>query len=185
MKRKIVILDKPGKKKVVVSLINEGEEVEVLGLVMGKEKGDYELGVVVDHKSSKTKGRVSIRGIAKSGAKIKITGLIKIDKNSQEVDSFLEMRVLILDNKSWATVEPKLEIEANLVKASHAATVSKIDEEQLFYLTSRGIKKEVAEGLIVTGFLKEITDKIILSKSGSPNASPHIAGWLRAGFGNL
>lgn len=160
MNRKIVILDKPGKKEVVIPLTKEGEEVEVLGLVMADGKGDYELNVVVDHKVGRTNGRVSIRGVAKNGAKVKISGMIKIDKKAQEVDDFLEMRVLILDNKSWAVVEPKLEIEANLVKASHAATVSKIDKEELFYLASRGVEKTMAEELIVKGFLKAITDKI-------------------------
>lgn len=160
MKRKVVILDKPGRKEVRISLTKEGREVELLGLVMAEKKGDYELVVVVDHRSGKTKGRVSIKGVARNGARVKISGLIKIDKDSQNVDDFLEMRVLILDNKSWATVEPKLEIEANLVKASHAATVSRLDEEQLFYLVSRGMKKEKAEKLLIKGFLREITDKI-------------------------
>ena len=160
MKRKVVILDKPGRKEVKIALTKEGREVELLGLVMAEKKGDYELVVVVDHRSGKTKGRVSIKGVARNGARVKISGLIKIDKDSQNVDDFLEMRVLILDNKSWATVEPKLEIEANLVKASHAATVSRLDEEQLFYLISRGMKKEKAEKLLIKGFLREITDKI-------------------------
>ena len=76
MNRKIVILDKPGKKEVVIPLTKEGEEVEVLGLVMAEEKGDYELNVVVDHKVGRTNGRVSIRGVAKNGAKVKISGMI-------------------------------------------------------------------------------------------------------------
>jgi len=160
MKRKIVVLDKPGKKEVVIPLAKEGDEVEVLALVLGKEKGEYELSVVVDHKVGNTNGRVSVKGVAKNGAKVRVSGMIKIDKNAQGVDDFLEMRVLILDDKSWATVEPRLEIEANQVKASHAATVSRINEEELFYLTSRGMKKETAEELIVDGFLKDITDKI-------------------------
>jgi Fe-S cluster assembly protein SufD len=160
MNRKIVILDKPGKKEVLVPLTKEGEEVEVLGLVMAEEKGDYELNVVVDHRVGRTNGRVSIRGVAKNGARVKISGMIKIDKKAQEVGDFLEMKVLILDSKSWAVVEPKLEIEANMVRASHAATVSMIDKEELFYLSSRGVDSVRAEELIVKGFLKAITDKI-------------------------
>src|SRR3989344_3880073 len=101
MKRKVVILDKPGRKEVKIALTKEGREVELLGLVMAEKKGDYELVVVVDHRSGKTKGRVSIKGVARNGARVKISGLIKIDKDSQNVDDFLEMRVLILDNKSW------------------------------------------------------------------------------------
>jgi|SaaInlStandDraft_7_1057024.scaffolds.fasta_scaffold259100_1 Fe-S cluster assembly scaffold protein SufB len=155
-----VTLDKPGKKDVVVPFLKKGETAEVLGLVLGGKRGDYELNVIMEHKVGQTKGRVEIRGFAKNGARVKVTGLIKIDKKAQEVDDFLEMRVLMLDDKSWAVVEPRLEIEANQVKASHAATVSKINEEELFYLASRGIDREEAEELIVDGFLKDITDKI-------------------------
>ena len=155
-----VTLDKPGKKDVVVPFLKKGETAEVLGLVLGGKRGYYELNVIMEHKVGQTKGRVEIRGFAKNGARVKVTGLIKIDKKAQEVDDFLEMRVLMLDDKSWAVVEPRLEIEANQVKASHAATVSKINEEELFYLASRGIDREEAEELIVDGFLKDITDKI-------------------------
>ena len=160
MKHFQVILDKPGKKELVIPLLEQGEEVEVWGLVRGEEKGEYELDIKVDHRVGKTKGIVMMRGIAKNGARVKVSGLIKIDEKAQDVDDFLEMRVLILDSNSWAVVEPRLEIEANQVKASHAATVNKISEEEMFYLTCRGMDKEKAEQLIVRGFLKEITDKI-------------------------
>jgi Fe-S cluster assembly scaffold protein SufB len=160
MSRKIIVLDKPGEKEVIVPLTKKGESAEVLGLVLGKEEGKYGLKIVMDHRLSRTKGKVRIRGFAKNGARVKITGLVKIGKKIEDVDDFLEMRVLLLDKKSWAVVEPKLEIESNKVTVSHAATVSKIDEDQLFYLTSRGLSKKKAEGLVVEGFLKEITDKI-------------------------
>jgi Fe-S cluster assembly scaffold protein SufB len=160
MNRRVIILDKPGKKEVVVPLSKRGEKVEVLGLVLGKEKGEYELVVTMDHKVGRTKGRVEVRGVAQNGAKVKVSGMIRIDKNCRQVDDFLEIRLLLLDDKSWATVEPRLEIESNEVKASHAATVSKVNEKQLSYLANRGIERVKAKEVIVEGFLKEITDKI-------------------------
>ncbi len=158
--QKVVILDKPGRKELVVGFGKEGEEVEVLGLVIADQPGDYYLKVLVDHKVGKTFGRVMVRGVAKNGARIQVEGMIKIDKGANGVDDFLEMRLLLLDAKSQAVAEPKLEIEANEVKASHAATVGKIDEEEIFYLTSRGINLAGAEKLIVTGFLNQVVDKI-------------------------
>ncbi|OGD71623.1 hypothetical protein A3A84_03055 [Candidatus Collierbacteria bacterium RIFCSPLOWO2_01_FULL_50_23] len=155
-----MVLDKPGKKDLVVDFGREGEEVEVLGLVIADQPGDYYLKILVDHKIGKTFGRVMVRGIAKNGAKIQVEGMIKIVKDANGVDDFLEMRLLLLDAKSQAVAEPKLEIEANEVKASHAATVGKIDDEELFYLQSRGIKQGEAEKLIVTGFLNQVIDKI-------------------------
>ena len=114
----------------------------------------------MDHKVGNTFGRVVLRGVAKNGARVQVEGMIKIDKEANGVDDFLEMKLLLLDAKSQAVAEPKLEIEANEVKASHAATVGKIDEEELFYLTSRGIGLAEAEKLIVGGFLDQVIDKI-------------------------
>ncbi len=155
MTKKRFILDKPGTKKITIPFEKEGEEIELSGKILGREKGDYIVDVLVDHKVGKTYGKVSIKGIAKNGARVAVTGMIKIDRQAQGVDDFLEMRLLLLDDKSSAVAEPRLEIEANEVKASHAATVGRIDEEQLFYLQSRGLSRGGSEELIVDGFLKD------------------------------
>lgn len=98
-------------------------------------------------------GRLNIRAIAQNGADLQIDGLIKIPSSAKNTESFLDIRVLLLDDKSHADVRPQLEIESNEVKASHAASISPIDPEQLFYLQSRGLDEESAKKLIVTGFL--------------------------------
>ncbi|MEK7525088.1 MAG: SufD family Fe-S cluster assembly protein [Patescibacteria group bacterium] len=169
-KQEVVIMAEPGKKELVVNLDKKGREEEVLALIIADQPGDYYLKILVDHKVGNTFGRVMVRGVAKNGARVQVEGMIKIDKEANGVDDFLEMRLLLLDDKSQAVAEPKLEIEANEVKASHAATVGKIDEEQLFYLASRGITGKEAERLIVDGFLNQVVDKIedrkIASKVG-------------------
>lgn len=160
MTTKTFILDKPGKIGLIVPFLVEGEEMEILGIVEAKEPGDYLVKVLADHVAKNTFGRVIIKGVAQNGARIKIDGMVKVEKGANLTNSFLEMRVLLLDKKSSAVAEPKLEIENNDVKASHAATVGKIDEDQIFYLNSRGINVEEAKMLIVDGFLKDIRDKI-------------------------
>ncbi len=154
MRTEHFVLDQPGEHKVYIPFETEGEEVEVVGLVRAVQAGEYNVDVVVDHIKGKSFGRVSVKAIAKNGARVKLSGMIKIREGANGVDDFLELRCLILDDKSTATAEPKLEIEANEVKASHAATVSKIDEEQLFYLSSRGIQRVESEEMIVNGFLE-------------------------------
>ena len=154
MKKQRITISKPGKVELVVPFGKEGEEVEVTGIIRADKKGDYELNVVCDHTAPRSFGRVKIRGIAKNGANIRVNGLIKIRAEAQGVEDFLEMKLLILDDKSSAVAEPKLEIEANEVKASHAATVGRISEEELFYLESRGIMRKEAEEMIVKGFLR-------------------------------
>src|SRR3989344_6600679 len=160
MKQTVVILDKPGKKRVRMDFDQKGEKKELIALVLGRAKGEYELEVIVDHQRGRTFGRVMIRGIAKNQANVKVTGTIIIAKKAQGADDFLEMKLLLLDDQSRAWAEPKLEIEANDVKASHAATVGQVDEEQKFYLQSRGLNDKQAEELLVEGFLGQVIDKI-------------------------
>jgi len=161
-KVKVIIfeLNKPGVKDLVVPLSVSGEQTEVWGLVSATEPGDYKVRVLTDHKVANTFCRVVIKGVASNGARVGIDGMVKIEKGAESSDSFLEMRMLLLDKKSSAIVEPKLEIENNNVKASHAASVGKIDEEEIFYLKSRGVSPEEAKKLIVGGFLREIKEKI-------------------------
>lgn len=158
--QEVVILKEPGRRELVVNFGKSGDEKEILALILADQPGDYYLKILVDHKVGNTFGRVMVRGIAKNGARIQVEGMIKIDKGANGVDDFLEMRLLLLDDKSQAVAEPKLEIESNEVKASHAATVGRIDEEQLFYLMSRGLRRASAEGLIVDGFLNTVVEKI-------------------------
>lgn len=156
MKIKRFKLDKPGEIDLVVPFLTDHEEKEVLGLISATEPGDYKVRVLSNHVAKNTYGRVVIKGVAANGARITVDGMVKIGKEARKTDSFLEMRILLLDKKSSAVAEPKLEIENNDVKASHAATVGKIDDEQLFYLTSRGVDMDEAKKLIVGGFLKEV-----------------------------
>lgn len=153
-------LDKPGRIDLVVPFLIDGEQTEVFGMVEAKEPGEYTVRVLSDHQAKGTFGRVVIKGVAANGAKVNIDGMVKIGKQASKTDSFLEMRMLLLDKQSGAVVEPKLEIENNEVKASHAATVGKIDEEQIFYLTSRGLSAGEARDLIIEGFLKEIKEMV-------------------------
>lgn len=152
--RKIVKrYDKPGKWEVVIPFEKEGDEISWLGVIDAREPGEYELRVVADHVAQKTKGRITVKAVAGAGARVKITGMIKIRKEAQETDDFLELRVLTLDKTARAIAEPELEIEANNVKASHAASVGQVDKEQILYLMSRGLSEEIAKEQIVTGFL--------------------------------
>lgn len=148
-----LIINKPGSYKIALLLGKEKKELEWNGVIDAREKGEYDLDLVIKHETPDTFGRVTIRGIAQNGARIRVKGLVKIEKVAQNTDSFLSMAVLLLDKQSSATVEPELEILANRVKASHSASVGKIDEEQMLYLNSRGIPEQEAKNIIIKGFL--------------------------------
>lgn len=145
---------KPGVYEVVVSFDHAGVEKEWVGILRAEEKGEYELRVTAEHTATSTRGRMVVRAVVSGGAHLKLSGIIKIHKDAQGTDNFLELRVLLLDDQSRATADPQLEIEANEVKAGHAASVSRIDAEQALYLMSRGLSKAAAEEEIIEGWLQ-------------------------------
>ena len=86
------------------------------------------------------------------------TGLIRVGKEARGTNAFQTNRNIKLSDEAWAESVPNLQIENNDVHCSHASAVGPIDEEQRFYLESRGIPTRVAERLIVAGFFADVFD---------------------------
>lgn len=145
--------NQPGKYEITILFEREGEKKEWVGVVDARQPGEYEVRVIADHKAKETEGKITIRAVAGAGANVRLYGLIKIHKEAQHTNDFLELRVLTLDKTARGVAEPVLEIEANDVKASHAASVGSVNAEQLLYLMSRGLAKTAAEAEIVKGWL--------------------------------
>lgn len=103
-------------------------------------------------KSGET-GEILIKAVVEDGGSFEAKGMLKIAKGIKDVNVFLRYRVLLLGASSRAIVEPQLEIESNEIKAGHAASIGRVDEEQVFYLMSRGMSRKKAIELIVETFL--------------------------------
>lgn len=153
-----IVISRPGNYE--IELAGEGAEVEVLGLLLTQGKEKLKIKIRLVHRKLNTNSDALIKAVAKDGSKVELTGMIKIQKEAQKTQAFLREDVLIASTRAQAELAPNLEIEADDVSASHAATAGKIDEEQLFYLMSRGMEKETAELLIIEGFLREVVEKI-------------------------
>jgi len=141
------------KKNIQIIFDKEGMEKNVLEILDARNPGEYEIQIVAEHKVANTKGRITIRAVVGAGAKVRLYGLIKIEKDAHGTDSFLELRALTLDKMAIATVEPELEIEANEVKASHGASVGPVDSEQILYMMSRGLNRTQAIDSVISGWL--------------------------------
>ncbi|MES4787346.1 MAG: Fe-S cluster assembly protein SufD, partial [Nitrospiraceae bacterium] len=102
------------------------------------------------------------KGVLKDKARTIYQGLIHVHKNAQRSDAYQANRNLVLSPKSRADSIPGLEIEANDVRCTHGATVGQVDEEQMFYLRSRGLSEAHAQRLIVEGFFEPLMDRIPL-----------------------
>lgn len=151
MKKFIDISDKRG--NVEVCLDKEGQEFEIFGAFHTKEHEHIDLSVVVIHNAPHTSANITLKGVCEDTSVLNLSGTIIVKKEAVGTKSFLKEKILMLSEKASATATPNLEINTDDVKCSHAATISQIPEEHLFYLMSRGISKLDAIALIVDGFL--------------------------------
>jgi Fe-S cluster assembly protein SufD len=116
----------------------------------------HDFRTIQDHDAPHTTSDLLFKGAVQDHAASVYTGLIKIRKHAGGTVAFQTNRNLTLSDGAWAESVPNLDIETNDVKCSHASTVGPIDEEQRFYLESRGVRPEVAERLVVLGFFEEV-----------------------------
>lgn len=146
-----ITLEKPG--KYLVELVGPGAEATITGVWDARGDDDISVEVVIHHKAPNTLANTTMHGVGRDKATVRFVGRIIIDHDCGNSNSFLTERVLLLSDEANAETVPDLEILTDDVKCSHAASVSRIPEEQLFYLQSRGIERTTAEDMIVEGFL--------------------------------
>ncbi len=137
-----------------IEILNPGDEVKIVGMFHGKNDDDIAINLTIVHKAPHTRATTTLKGVAEDRSKIRFFGRIIIEEDCGDTQSFLEERILLLSDKAKAEAIPELEIKTDDVKCSHAASISRIPEEHLFYLESRGIPQKIAEGMIVEGFLQ-------------------------------
>lgn len=113
-----------------------------------------------DHAAPKSNSDLLFKGAVQDTAKSVYTGLIYIREDAKGSAAFQTNRNLTLSEGSWAESVPNLDIRTNDVKCSHASTVGPIDDEQRYYLESRGIPPQVAERLVVLGFFDDVLSQL-------------------------
>jgi Fe-S cluster assembly protein SufD len=141
-------------------LDGEGSNSEMLGVFFADSRQHFDQRTLQSHEAVSTKSDLLYKGALKEEARAVYSGLIKIHPGAQRSDAYQANRNLVLGEKARAHSVPRLEIEANDVRCSHGATVGQLDEEQLFYLMSRGLVQEESEKLLVFGFFQEVLDRI-------------------------
>jgi len=143
-----------------VTLAGPGAHATIRGLFLLQESDHATAQFTIHHTTPNTCASFLAKGTVRDQAVADFTGLIKIDEVAQKTESFLEYRALLLDATASANPTPSLEILANDVVASHAATTAPIDREQLFYVQSRGIDQPQAEALLTEAFVREVMDQL-------------------------
>ncbi len=141
-------------------LPGNGSGMEFNGVYFMQGKQHLDIDSLIHHIGLATNGDLLLHGALKDKGRSVFTGLIKIDASGQQTNSYLKNENLLLDRTARADSIPSLEIDANDVRASHGATVSKIEEEYVFYLMSRGIPRETAVRMVVEGFFYKVFDRM-------------------------
>jgi Fe-S cluster assembly protein SufD len=113
-----------------------------------------------DHAGPSSTSDLLFKGAVQDRGRSVYSGLIRVRKEAAGTNAFQTNRNLVLSEGASAESVPNLEIETNDVKCSHASAVGPIDEEQLYYLESRGVPPDAAERLIVLGFFSEVLDRL-------------------------
>ena len=141
-----------------VNLVEEGASCtyRVATLVAGDDRKLVD--VSIDHISPKTYGKFDCYGICKDNGKITVAGTSHVFKGAVKSKAQQNSKIMVFDESSDATAKPVLKIDENDLEASHGAVVGKINDEHLFYLTSRGLSEETAKELITWGYLKPILE---------------------------
>ena len=140
------------------TMVGRGASGAMRAVYFGEANQMHDFRTLQDHVAPNTSSDLLFKGALQGHARAVYTGLIHIGKQASGVNAFQTNRNVKLSEHAWAESVPNLEIENNDVRCSHASAVGPVDEEQRFYLESRGVPPHVAEQLIVLGFLDEVLD---------------------------
>ena len=151
-----------------VRLVESGANAQQLALYFASGTQMHDFRTLQRHEAPRTYSDLLFKGAVGGSARSVYTGLIRIEKNAGKSEAFQTNRNLTLGAGAWAESVPNLEIETNDVKCSHASTVGPIDEDQLFYLESRGVNPDVAQRLVVLGFFDEVLAQLPVGDLAAP-----------------
>ncbi len=143
-----------------VYMLGKGARAEILSIAFAGRGQHQDAGGKVVHGAPYTSSRITSKSISKDGGRASYRGLLKVAEGARGSKANVVCDALILDEYSRSDTYPYIEIDEDDVTIGHEATVSKIGEEQLFYLMSRGLTEEEAATMIVSGFIEPMIKEL-------------------------
>jgi Fe-S cluster assembly protein SufD len=137
-----------------------GGRSDMLAVTVADREQEIDARTFQIHEAPNTASDLLYKNSLDDEARTIFSGLIRVDPGAHQTDAYQKVRNLLLSDEAEANSAPGLEIEANDVRCTHGATSGQIEEEELFYLMSRGISKKASQKLIVHGFLQEAIDRL-------------------------
>ncbi len=143
-----------------VILAGEGAHGEVLSIAFAGSGQHQDTGAKITHLAPNTTSQIISKSISKDGGRASYRGLLKIVEGADNVKSNVVCDALLLDDHSRSDTYPSIEVNAKRVTMGHEASVSRVGEDQLFYLMSRGMSEDEANALVVNGFLEPLVKEL-------------------------
>ena len=141
-------------------LMGEGAHGEILSIAFSGKGQNHDTGGKVIHMAPNTTSKIISKSISKDGGRASYRGLLKVIKGSTNVKSNVVCDALLLDDHSRSDTYPYIEVDEQDVSIGHEASVSKVEDEQLFYLMSRGLSEEQATSMVVSGFIEPLVKEL-------------------------
>ncbi|HSF82155.1 MAG TPA: Fe-S cluster assembly protein SufB [Anaerolineales bacterium] len=141
-------------------LLGPGAHGEILSMAFAGRGQHQDAGGKVIHFAPHTSSKITSKSISKAGGRASYRGLLKVHKEAVDARSNVVCDALLLDEESRSDTYPYIEIDSDDVTIGHEASVSKVGEEQLFYLMSRGLSEEQATTMVVSGFIEPLVKEL-------------------------
>jgi Fe-S cluster assembly protein SufB len=140
-----------------VYMMEPGARGEILSIAFSSKGQHQDAGAKMVHAAPETTSKIVSKSISKDGGRTSYRGLVRVEDDAYGCKSHVQCDALILDDHSISDTYPYMEVGERDAEVAHEATVSKVGDEQLFYLMSRGLSQEQAMGMVVNGFIEPVT----------------------------
>jgi Fe-S cluster assembly protein SufB len=141
-------------------LMGKGAKGEILSMAFAGTGQHQDTGGKVVHVAPYTRSKITSKSISLGSGRASYRGLLKVYKGAEGAQSHVQCDALLLNEESRTDTYPYIEIDEDRVTIGHEATVSKIGDEQLFYLMSRGLDEVSARSMVVSGFIEPMVKEL-------------------------
>ena len=162
-----------------VVMAAESSDCQLSAIYLGRNNQHHDITTNMTHAFGHCQSNQIIRGVLDDSARGVFQGKVHVAQDAQKTDGQQMSRALLLSRKAEADAKPELEIYADDVICAHGATVGELDENQLFYLTSRGISRDVARAMLISAFLDDAVD-MIENADLAALLRPIVTDWMQA-----
>lgn len=135
-------------------------DLEIFAIYRGKNHDRFHLSTIQHHLAPASKSNLLVKGVFADYSQFIYQGLIRIEKNAQKSNAYQKNQNLLLSSNTFVDSKPQLEILANDVICTHSSTTGQINQDEIYYLQTRGLTSDQTKSLIIEGFLSDVYGRI-------------------------